>query len=91
MPAKTPPPIPPTIAHLRSMGLTGLSVTCGGADCQHSTDLRFDDLKLPDETAFPQIVKLRRFACKACGSGRVSLMPDLRGHRAKGSGRQEGV
>jgi hypothetical protein len=61
------------------MGLTGLSVTCGGADCQHTTDLRFDDLKLPDETAFPNIKKLRRFTCSVCGSGRVTLMPDWSG------------
>jgi hypothetical protein len=86
MPAKTPPPVPPTIAHLRAMGLAGLSVTCGNADCQHSTDMRFDDLGLPDETPFPEIAKLRRFTCSACGSGRVHLMPDWRGHRAMAGG-----
>jgi hypothetical protein len=52
---------------------------------------RFDDLKLPDETAFPNIKKLRRFTCSVCGSGRVSLMPDWRGQLAQGRGRQEGV
>jgi hypothetical protein len=81
------PPIPPTISNLRAIGLTGLSVTCGGADCQHSIDMKFDDLKVPDETPFPQIVKLRGFTCSVCGSWRVTAMPDWRMHRAHGAGR----
>jgi hypothetical protein len=74
MPAKTPPPTPPTIAHLRAMGLTGLSVTCGRADCHHAVDLRFDALGQADETLFAEIVQRRRFTCTRCGSGRVHLM-----------------
>jgi hypothetical protein len=81
------PPEPPTIGHLRSMGLIGLSVTCRGVDCQRATDLRFDAIKLPDETPFPDIKKLRRFTCSIWGSGQVTLMPDWRGQRAHGAGR----
>jgi hypothetical protein len=73
------------------MGLTGLTVTCSGAECQHSTDMRFDDLGLADDVAFPEIKKLKRFTCPVCGSGRVTAMPDWTGHRAKGTGWVEGV
>ena len=79
------PPIPPTIGHLRSMGLTGLTVTCSGVECHHAVDMRFDDLGLAEEVEFPQIVTLKRFWCSRCGSDRVTLMPDWRGQRAPSS------
>jgi len=77
-------PNPPTIAKLRAMGVAGAYVTCRG--CQRSKPVAFDLLKLPPETFFPDIVKLRRFACRDCGSRIAVLTPDWRGMRTPGAG-----
>ena len=37
--------------------------------------------------AVPAIAKARRFVCAACGSRRVDVSPDWRGHSAAGMGR----
>jgi hypothetical protein len=81
----TEPPNPPTIAHLKAMGVEGVDVTC--RDCQRSKPLSFDVIVLPDETLFPDIVKLRRFMCEGCGSNRAVVTPDWRGMNAPGNGR----
>jgi hypothetical protein len=45
----------------------------------------FEAIKLAPETPFPNIAK--RFVCSACGSGRVDVSPDWRGHEAFGDGK----
>jgi hypothetical protein len=75
---------PPTIGHLKSMGLTGVYVTCRG--CQRSRPLPFDALKLPDETLFPDVERLRRFRCADCGGSASAVTPDWRDYNAHGTG-----
>jgi hypothetical protein len=75
---------PPTIGHLKSMGLTGVYVTCRA--CQRSRPLPFDVFKLGNETLFPDIERLRRFRCADCGGRASAVTPDWRGYNAHGMG-----
>jgi hypothetical protein len=80
----TDPPPPPTIAHLKAMGVAGVDVICRA--CQRSKPVAFDVIALPDETLFPHITKLRRFRCDACGSRAAFVTLDWRGMYAPGAG-----
>ena len=53
----------PTIADTRRLGMTGFRVECVTLHCQHTKRVEFDALGLPDDTAFLDIPKLRRFVC----------------------------
>jgi hypothetical protein len=75
---------PPTIAHLSASGVAGVFILC--LDCRRSTDLPFERLGLPDQTLFPDIVRLRRFRCEGCGGRRAAVTPDWRGYKASGMG-----
>ena len=79
-------PQPPTIAHLKTHGLEGLFVTCSNATCLHSVSFTFAALRLEDDVEFPLIARRRRFVCTQCEGGMVSLMPDWRKHKARGTG-----
>ncbi len=78
---------PPTVGDLRSLGITGLQVTCSGAHCFHSAAFEFGRLHIPDATRFPDIRGLLRFVCTSCGAREFHIMPDWRGYRAQGMGR----
>jgi hypothetical protein len=77
-------PVPPTITQLQSQGVAGAWVTCCNPNCLCSTPVTFEAIKLAPETPFPNIARLKRFVCSACGSGRVDVLPDWRGHEAFG-------
>jgi hypothetical protein len=81
----TAPPKPPTIAHLKAMGVEGIYATC--RSCQRSEPVPFDVIALPDETLFPAIAKLKRFRCGGCGCKQAFVTPDWRGMKAPGMGR----
>ena len=79
---------PPTVAHLKSIGVSAFNVTCAHAYCLHSASFTFDAAGVEDRTPFPSIVERRRFVCTRCGGRMVSVMPDWRGHKASGIGRR---
>ena len=83
-PARHEPKLPPTIARLKEMGVAGVEAMC--RDCRRSAPLSFDVIALPDETPFPEIVKLRRFRCEGCGSKKAVVTPDWRGMKVPGMG-----
>jgi len=76
-----------TIAHLQSDGVAGAWVTCRNPVSLRSTPLSFKAIGLAPETPFPIIAGARRFVCAGCGSRRIDVSPDWRGHRAAGMGR----
>jgi hypothetical protein len=78
--------LPPTVAHLKSMGVSAFNVTCAHAYCLHSASLTFAAAGVEDRTPFPLIAERHRFVCTRCGSRAVSIMPDWRGHKASGIG-----
>ena len=80
--------IPPSIADLRRMGLSGIHVTCKGPDCRHAGTIAWDQLSLASDIVFPEIQFRRRFRCQSCGSRSVHLMPDWSAYRASGMGRK---
>lgn len=80
--------LPPTVAHLKSMGAGAFSVTCARAFCLHSASLTFAAVGVEDRESFPSITERRRFVCTRCGSRTVSITPDWRGHKASGIGRR---
>jgi C4-type Zn-finger protein len=80
-------PNPPTIAHLQSDGVAGAWVTCRNPVCLRSTPLSFKAIGLAPETPFPNIARVKRFVCAACGSRRIDVSPDWREFRAAGMGR----
>ena len=75
----------PTIADLQSHGVAGAWITCCNAVCPRSAPVSFEVIGLAPETPFPAIARACRFVCSACGSTRVDVSPDWRGHRAAGS------
>ena len=79
---------PATIANLRQNGIVACTITCDGPDCWNAKRVTFDDLGLPDETAFPDILRWRGFRCQKCGCRRVRVSPDWTNHRAQGNGRK---
>jgi hypothetical protein len=85
--AETPPIPPPTIGHMKMLGLAGVWVTCTRDRCHRDVALGFDQLGLPDDLPFPEIGARRRFVCSACGSKAVSVTPDWREYRARGMGK----
>ena len=78
---------PPTIGHMKALGLAGAWVTCTRAGCGRDVAISFYELGLPDGLPFPQIGVRRRFACSACGPKAVSVTPDWRDYRARGVGK----
>jgi hypothetical protein len=80
-------PVPPTITQLQSQGVAGAWVKCCNPNCLCSEPVTFEAIKLAPETPFPNIARLKRFVCSACGSGRVDVSPDWRGHEAFGDGK----
>ena len=79
-------PPPPTIADLRRMGLAGVWITCDHAHCGRQTAVSWADLGLPDETFFPDIHKLKRYRCSACGGRAFRVDPDWRAYHPQGGG-----
>jgi len=78
---------PPTIASLQAQGVAGAWVTCCNPVCLRSTPVSFEAIGVAADTPFPAIARVRRFVCSACGSPRVDVSPDWRGHEAAGMGR----
>jgi len=79
---------PPTVAHLKSMGVSAFSVTRARANCLHSASVTLEAAGVEDRAPFPSIAERRRFVCTHCGGRTVSIMPDWRGHKASGIGRR---
>jgi hypothetical protein len=77
---------PPTIVDRQSQGVNGAWVTCRNPVCLRSTPLIFG-YRPCARNAFPNIARVKRFVCAACGSRRIDVAPDWRGHRAAGAGR----
>ena len=80
----TPPIQPPTIGHMKSLGLTGVWVSCTRDGCKRSVALEWDKIGLPDDLPFPEIPARRRFVCSSCGAAAVSVTPDWREYRFQG-------
>lgn len=78
---------PPTIAKLKSMGVTQFRVTCAKAFCLHSGHVTFALAGIRDGAPFPSITERRSFVCTRCGSRAVNIMPDWSTHNASGVGR----
>ena len=72
---------PPTIAYLRSQGVSGARVSCRNAECGSSVTVPFDKIALPEDTPFPQIARVRKWVCAKCKGRQVSVMPDWRDPR----------
>lgn len=68
MPKRPDDAVPPTMAHLRSHGVTHAWVTC--LSCYRSA--RADLSKARDDAVFIDL----RFRCAACGSRNVQARPD---------------
>ncbi len=71
----------PTIAYLRSQGVTGARVSCRNVERGRSVTVPFDRMGLPDDTPFPQIARARKWVCQKCKGRQVSVMPDWRDPR----------
>ena len=80
--------LPPTVAHLKSMGVNAFNVTYAHACCLRSASLSFAAVGVEDGAPFPSIADRRRFVCTRCGGRAVSIMPDWRDHKASGIGRR---
>jgi hypothetical protein len=76
---------PPDIAHFKGHGLRGVLITC--TNCTRMSVMGWEKLGLPDSTPFPDIDRLKRFACSACGSKAVTIAPDWTACRPKGGER----
>jgi hypothetical protein len=68
----------PSIFDLKTMGVTGAVVSCSG--CGWINIVAWDGLRLANKTPFPDVARLKRFACSACGSKSVGVMPDCAPH-----------
>jgi hypothetical protein len=64
---------PPDIAHMRSHGVTRVSVHCS---CGHRGKIALDAIGLPDDLPFSEIGKRKRLVCSKCGSRSFKIMPD---------------
>jgi hypothetical protein len=73
---------PPDIAHFKGHGLGGIVITC--TNCNRMSVMGWDKLGLPDSTPFPDIDRLKRFACSGCGSKAVTIAPDWAQYRPPG-------
>jgi hypothetical protein len=78
---------PPTIGYLRRDGLEGVMVQCANIACRRTADLPWDALRLPEDTPFPDVVRLARFRCIGCGWSACYVSPNWRGYHAQGMGR----
>jgi len=65
---------PMTLGNMRSIGVRGLSVTCGALGCHHAARVEADHF--PDALAIPALG--RRFRCRACGHLGADTRPDWR-------------
>ena len=66
------PTEPMTLGNMRSLGVRGLAVHCGGHDCWHSAVLDVD--AYPDEVPVPAFVP--RLRCKKCGHRGADARPN---------------
>jgi hypothetical protein len=78
----------PAIGDSRRHGLVACHIHCEGPNCWHQGRFMFDDLGLPDDTAFLDIARLRGFRCRKCGGRRVHVSPYWRDHVAQGNGKR---
>lgn len=69
-PAK--PPVPPTVGHLRTLGVTGVRLWC--VSCGRSGVLSFEAIRAGDDEPFPTAGK--RSICAVCHSRNVQRMPE---------------
>jgi hypothetical protein len=69
---------PPTIAHMRFMGVYAVFVSCLLSKCLGTTSMRktFDELRLPDDTPFTEIASRAALRCRECGSSQVEVRPE---------------
>jgi hypothetical protein len=74
---RTPQGHPPTIAHLKSQGLTGARVFC--TKCHRMREVTWQLFGLADKTPFPDIALHKRFVCSGCGSRAFTITPDWAG------------
>ena len=77
---------PPSIGHLRSMGLVAFTVHCRVERCGKTGRVLFDALGLPDEAIFIEIPHERSLTCTGCGTRSYEISPDWRDHVAQGNG-----
>lgn len=82
-------PTPPTIGHLKGMGLRAFQVTCATSSCWHTGVVTFDQAAADDATPFPALARLRRFVCTQCGQYGGYIAPDWTHYRASGNGRKD--
>lgn len=66
------PPAPPTVGHLRTLGVKGVRLWC--VSCGRSGVLTFEAIRARDDEPFPTAGK--RSICAACQSRDVQRMPD---------------
>lgn len=71
----------PTIAHVRSQGVTHLYVRCSASGCHQTRRIALDDLhrppgrqRVPEHVAFNDLPNICRWRCLKCGSRKVSVM-----------------
>jgi hypothetical protein len=50
------------------------------------TVMGWETLALPEDTPFPDIDRLKRFACSSCGSKAVTITPDWAAYKQNGGG-----
>lgn len=72
------------VAHFKGHGLRGILITC--TNCHRVSAMAWEKLALPDSTPFPDIDRLKRFACSTCGSKAITIMPDWAAYKPKGGG-----
>jgi hypothetical protein len=69
---------------MQNQGVRAVRVFCIDRQCGHGGVVSFDALGVADDVRFPDLVRVRRFTCTACGGSKVSLMPDWPPYRARG-------
>jgi hypothetical protein len=74
----------PDIAHFKGHGLTGAKFTCTA--CYRVIAMTWEKIGLPDSTPFPDIERLKRYACSTCGSKAITIMPDWSAYNPQGGG-----
>ena len=79
---------PPSIAHLKSQGCAGVTVSCSEPGCRRLVDLPWSVVGLPEDTPFPRVARLRRFVCSGCGRRSIDVVPDWRAVEAPGAARR---
>jgi hypothetical protein len=72
---------PTTIADLKTEGCIGFTIYCSrrhtvGPPCSNSRLMRWEDVNLPDDLAFPRIVGVLKVRCTRCRSREFHIRPD---------------